>query len=321
MAADLRHRTFGIAAPSATFPRIKLSHYIGSAQPGERWIAWQAFTGGPVAGGTLGLVERRIGAGLLTCPGEGQAGVVSSHGQSVVHRHLPGYRPHLRMSAQAFGIICQLPCKIAGIATRERWRQVAVAFTSDAVTGGAGKPRAGIAAGQGDKFAGLAEPRRARWVGRARPKQDGASDRRMDRHRPWNRLATPAVPDAVYRGSKYRSAVLLLALAACKPVPDSRFQIDDDAAKRGKLIAQRVQCGACHVMPGVDWPQGRLGPSLESFDPSGLIAGTLPATPDNLAAFIRNAPAVKPETSMPAMPLSERESRDVAHYLAAEASR
>ena len=46
-----------------------------------------------------------------------------------------------------------------------------------------------------------------------------------------------------------------------------------------------------------------------------MIAGRLPNRPDVLAAFVRNAPALVPGTAMPAMPLTEEESRDVAAYL------
>jgi hypothetical protein len=46
-----------------------------------------------------------------------------------------------------------------------------------------------------------------------------------------------------------------------------------------------------------------------------LIAGQLPSRPDLLAAFVRDAPALLEGTSMPAMPLSQRDARDVAAYL------
>lgn len=52
-----------------------------------------------------------------------------------------------------------------------------------------------------------------------------------------------------------------------------------------------------------------------TFDGIGPIAGSLPNTPANLAAFVRNAPAAKPGTTMPAMPISRSEARDVAAYL------
>jgi cytochrome c1 len=84
---------------------------------------------------------------------------------------------------------------------------------------------------------------------------------------------------------------------------------------RGKVAIERVGCAACHEIPGVDWPKGRTGPSLKGFDDVGVIAGALPNTPSNLAAFVRNAPQAKPGSTMPAMPLTDSEARDVAAYL------
>lgn len=77
---------------------------------------------------------------------------------------------------------------------------------------------------------------------------------------------------------------------------------------------ERVGCGSCHVIPGV-WPQGRVGPSLQKFAGQSLIGGRLPNRPEVLSGFIRNAPQFLPGTAMPAMPLSEQESRDAAAYL------
>lgn len=105
------------------------------------------------------------------------------------------------------------------------------------------------------------------------------------------------------------------ALVACKPPPQERQVVDAAAVQRGKAVIERVQCAACHEIHGIDWPKGRLGPSLLGFDDVGLIAGTLPNRPGLLADFVRDAPAVKPGSTMPPMPISEREARDVAAYL------
>lgn len=86
-------------------------------------------------------------------------------------------------------------------------------------------------------------------------------------------------------------------------------------ASRGREIIMKLGCGSCHTIPGIGWPQGRVGPALDSFAERSLIAGQLPNQPAVLAAFVRNAPALKPATTMPAMAMTERESRDVAAYL------
>ncbi|MGV3555866.1 MAG: c-type cytochrome [Croceibacterium sp.] len=121
------------------------------------------------------------------------------------------------------------------------------------------------------------------------------------------------------RGPKHAEAIAMLAclgaLAACKQPPEARYVPDSRAMERGLAAIERVGCAACHEIPGLDWPQGRNGPSLAGFDDVGAIAGALPNTAENLAAFVRNAPAAKPGSTMPAMPLSEEEARDVAAYL------
>lgn len=87
------------------------------------------------------------------------------------------------------------------------------------------------------------------------------------------------------------------------------------SAERGKAIIERVGCTACHSIAGIDWPKGRVGPDLENFADATLIAGKLPNRPELLAAYVRDAPAMVPGSGMPAMPLTQKESRDVAAYL------
>lgn len=126
------------------------------------------------------------------------------------------------------------------------------------------------------------------------------------------------------RGASVRTGVISLRFpvigcvalaAACKPPPETRYQFEAAAIERGRAAVERVGCAACHEIAGVAWPKGRTGPSLIGFDDVGVIAGALPNSPANLAAFVRNAPAAKPGSTMPAMPLSPAEARDVAAFL------
>lgn len=107
----------------------------------------------------------------------------------------------------------------------------------------------------------------------------------------------------------------IACLAACKGPPQSRIEPDSAQKERGLALIKTTGCGACHEIPGVSWPKGKLGPSLAGFDDAGLIAGTLPNEPAILAAFVRNAPATKPGSTMPAMPLRPDEADAVAAYL------
>ena len=112
----------------------------------------------------------------------------------------------------------------------------------------------------------------------------------------------------------FAAMVPLFLLAACKPPPHERNEMPRASEERGRLAMERVGCGSCHVIPGV-WPQGRVGPSLQTFADQSLIGGRLPNRPDILSGFLRDAPRWLPGTAMPAMPLTEQESRDAAAYL------
>ena len=107
----------------------------------------------------------------------------------------------------------------------------------------------------------------------------------------------------------------MLLLAACESPPEPRRDMPQASAARAERIIARVGCGACHQIPGIDWPQGRLGPSLDGFAGQALIAGRLPNRPDLLAAYIRDAPALVPGSGMPAMPVTGSEAHDIAAYL------
>jgi cytochrome c1 len=121
--------------------------------------------------------------------------------------------------------------------------------------------------------------------------------------------------------STVRALLPLLLAASCKSPPDEQHHMPQADALRGRAAIERAGCAACHRIPGVAWPEGSTGPSLEGFAEQGLIAGRLPNRPDMLAAFVRNAPAVLPGSTMPAMPLTEQEARDVAAYLYASGER
>lgn len=111
-------------------------------------------------------------------------------------------------------------------------------------------------------------------------------------------------------------ATLALALlCGCAEKGDLPRQIAGADAARGRAVIERVGCAVCHVIPGVDWPQGAVGGSLAGFGARPMIAGRIPNRPDLLARWVRDAPSLAPGTAMPPMPLTETQSRDVAAYL------
>lgn len=108
---------------------------------------------------------------------------------------------------------------------------------------------------------------------------------------------------------------LLLAAAACKPPPEQRQFMPLGDAARGKQVIEKVGCASCHTIPGISWPRGKAAMPIRGLANRAMIAGRVPNEPELLARFVRNAPSVLPGTTMPAMPMSQEESRDVAAYL------
>ncbi len=108
---------------------------------------------------------------------------------------------------------------------------------------------------------------------------------------------------------------LLVFSTACKPLPEERHFMPGADPARGLKAIERAGCGACHTIPGLSWPRGRIAPELGGIAEQNLIAGTLPNRPNVLAAYVRNAPALISGSVMPAMPVTEDEARDIASYL------
>lgn len=110
-------------------------------------------------------------------------------------------------------------------------------------------------------------------------------------------------------------AVALMSLCACADKTDAPRAIAGADTARGLVVIERVGCAACHRIPGVAWPTGAVGGTLDRFADRSLIAGRLPNQPDTLVHWLRDAPSLSPETGMPPMPITDAEARDIAAYL------
>ena len=106
-----------------------------------------------------------------------------------------------------------------------------------------------------------------------------------------------------------------LALAGCGKDKPAAPAVAGGDPKQGQQLIAQYQCAACHQIPGVDWPQGTVGGSLDGFADRSMIAGRFPNQPDTLATWVRDAPSMSATTGMPAMPMTTAEARDVAAYL------
>jgi len=107
-----------------------------------------------------------------------------------------------------------------------------------------------------------------------------------------------------------RHCVLLLPalalLAACE---------GERGAAHGAQLVREYGCGACHSIPGIRAAHGTVGPPLDFWSRRTYIAGRVPNTPENLAAWILDPHSVDPKTAMPSVGLTEDQARDVVAYL------
>jgi mono/diheme cytochrome c family protein len=107
----------------------------------------------------------------------------------------------------------------------------------------------------------------------------------------------------------------LLGLQGCSGPTGYEPGVANANPEAGKEIIAALECGACHVIPGVRGAWGRVGPPLADFKKNVYVAGRYPNTPEVLIRFVRDAPAMSPNTAMPAIEMTETQARDIAAYL------
>ena len=89
---------------------------------------------------------------------------------------------------------------------------------------------------------------------------------------------------------------------------------DGSPAAKGRDIFRASACIGCHTIRGVSG--GIIGPDLTHVGSRRTIAGgMLPNTPESLARWLRDAPAVKPGSLMPNLRLSDTEVAALVAYL------
>jgi len=92
---------------------------------------------------------------------------------------------------------------------------------------------------------------------------------------------------------------------------------DDEAIMAGLQQFQQSGCVGCHVVRGVSELPGTIGPDLTHIGSRTTIAsGTLPNTPEDMAAWLRNPPSIKPGSLMPNLNLNEEQIQRLVTYMA-----
>lgn len=109
---------------------------------------------------------------------------------------------------------------------------------------------------------------------------------------------------------------LAAVLGACgQPSVPEHQRVVGGIASAGLALMVARGCYACHDIPGIDRPDGTVGPSLGDFGRRAYIAGVLPNRPAMLTAWLQDPPAVDPQTAMPAQGVTVEEARHMAAYL------
>lgn len=110
-------------------------------------------------------------------------------------------------------------------------------------------------------------------------------------------------------------AVMAFLLAGCDAETPAWQRVPGGDVEAGRRIVARMDCRACHAIPGAGRPQAEVGPSLAGFGARGYVAGTLPNTPDNLVRWLLDPPSLAPRTAMPELGLEREEAVHVAAFL------
>jgi cytochrome c len=107
-------------------------------------------------------------------------------------------------------------------------------------------------------------------------------------------------------------ALCWLPLTACDAI-GLAWPLGEDAA-RGRRLAERYGCVACHQIPGAQ-VTGLVGPPLRGIAARAYLAGGVPNTAENVITWIRFPDRASPGTLMPNLGVSEPDARDLAAYL------
>lgn len=116
--------------------------------------------------------------------------------------------------------------------------------------------------------------------------------------------------------------VLLFLSIACnrdeatRNVPAAGADATAGNAGRGKMLVGQYGCNVCHAIPGIEGPQGSLGPSLQGVASRPAISeGTVQNNPANLAKFIQSPQSMNPRSRMMPVNMTPTDAQDITAYL------
>ena len=158
-------------------------------------------------------------------------------------------------------------------------------------------------------------PREIYWITRHGIKMSGmpAWQFRLDDAQLWDVVAfVQRLPELTPQA--YAEATRGASMPGTSAAPGAAQRLAD--AGRGRLALTQYACSTCHTIPGITGSSPQVGPPLKGLASRSLIAGKLANTPDNLVRWLRHPQAIKPQTTMPDLGVTEEHARDMAAYLA-----
>ncbi|HVL99911.1 MAG TPA: c-type cytochrome [Egibacteraceae bacterium] len=108
--------------------------------------------------------------------------------------------------------------------------------------------------------------------------------------------------------------LVVTACAGGQQVTPPGLQVPGDP-ELGRAALAEYGCIACHAIPGVRGNHTEVGPPLAGFARRRVIAGRLPNTPANVAAWVENPQAVDPGNAMPDLGVTPEDAEHIAAYL------
>lgn len=109
--------------------------------------------------------------------------------------------------------------------------------------------------------------------------------------------------------------VLTLVVVGCTAQPRYTTPALTGSVDRGRQLVADYGCVACHAIPGIAIHPSQAGPPLDGYANRQTIAGLLPNTPANLAAWVEDPQEIDPGNLMPNVGVTEAEAADIAAYL------
>jgi cytochrome c1 len=121
----------------------------------------------------------------------------------------------------------------------------------------------------------------------------------------------------------------LLGCSAAASSPPPRTYSGDQAAvgltpapglagdpANGRRLFLAAGCGGCHTLRGLAGASGVAGPNVTNVVLRPTLAGpSIAMTPDTLTAWLLDPATLEPNSTMPAVGLSQQEARDITAFL------